>query len=149
MDLQLKLEVLVIPVSDVDKAKEFYQKLDFRLDADFPINENYRIVQVTPPGSEASIIFGTGLTTAEPGSTQGLHVIVTDIVKTRAELVSRGIDVSDVFHDETGAFHQAGTTGRVTGPAPERPSYGSFASFSDPDGNGWVIQEVVTRAPGR
>jgi catechol 2,3-dioxygenase-like lactoylglutathione lyase family enzyme len=147
--MELKLEVLVLPVSDVDAAKAFYEKLDFRHDADFVINEGYRIVQLTPPGSPTSIIFGTGITTAEPGSTQGLHLVVSDIETVRKELVGRGVDVSEVFHDETGAFHQAGTTGRVAGPAADHASYGSFASFSDPDGNGWVLQEITTRLPGR
>lgn len=147
--MELKLEVIVLPVSDVDRAKAFYENLDFRLDADFAITPGYRIVQLTPPGSEASIIFGEGLTTATPGSVQGLHAVVTDILTAHAELTGRGVEVSEVFHDETGAFHHAGTEGRVAGPDPERRSYGSFASFSDPDGNGWVLQEIVTRAPGR
>lgn len=147
--MDMKLEVAVLPVSDVDRAKDFYTTAGFRLDADFAIEEGYRIVQVTPPGSEASIIFGEGLTTAEPGSTQGLHLVVTDIVAAKDELQDKGVDVSELFHDATGAFHHAGTTARVSGPDPERRDYGSFASFSDPDGNGWVLQEVVTRAPGR
>jgi catechol 2,3-dioxygenase-like lactoylglutathione lyase family enzyme len=147
--MDMKLEVVVLPVSDVDRAKEFYQKLDFRLDADFAVSDDYRVVQLTPPGSQTSIIFGTGLTNAEPGSTQGLQVVVTDIESAHADLASRGVDVSDVFHDETGVFHHAGTAGRLPGLAPNRASYGSFASFSDPDGNGWIVQEVVTRLPGR
>ncbi len=147
--MDLKLEVLVIPVSDVDRAKEFYQKLDFRLDADFVVSDDYRVVQLTPPGSPASIIFGQGLTNAAPGSTEGLHLVVTDIEAARADLAARGVDISEVFHEANGVFHHAGTEGRVPGLHPTRASYGSFASFSDPDGNGWVLQEIVTRAPGR
>jgi catechol 2,3-dioxygenase-like lactoylglutathione lyase family enzyme len=147
--VDLKLEVIVLPVADVDRAKAFYEALGFRLDADFSPEPDYRVVQLNPPGSECAIIFGTGLTAAEPGSVQGLHLIVTDIEKAREELVGRGADVSEVFHDSTGIFHHAGTGGRVSGPDPERRSYGSFASFSDPDGNGWVLQEIVQRAPGR
>jgi catechol 2,3-dioxygenase-like lactoylglutathione lyase family enzyme len=147
--VDFKLEVLVLPVSDVDRAKSFYQKLLFRLDADFLISEGYRIIQLTPPGSECSIIFGEGLTTAPAGSVQGLHLVVTDIEAARTEMIARGAEVGDIFHDETGAFHHAGTKGRVPGPAPDRASYGSFASFSDPDGNGWVLQEITQKAPGR
>ena len=147
--MDLKLEVLVIPVSDVDRAKAFYEQLGFRLDADFPFGDDFRVVQVTPPGSEASVILGNGVSAAAPGSVQGLHLIVTDIEAARAELVARGANVSEVWHDADGVFHHAGTANRVSGPHPERASYGSFASFEDPDGNGWVLQEVVTRAPGR
>lgn len=147
--MDMKLEVVVIPVSDVDRAKTFYEALGFRLDADFPISETFRVVQVTPPGSEASIIFGTGTTTAEPGSVQGLHLVVTDIVAARAEIAGHGVDISEVFHDADGAFHHPGNANRVAGPHPDRADYGSFASFSDPDGNGWVLQEINTRAPGR
>ncbi len=145
----MKFEVAVLPVSDVDRAKEFYTNAGWRLDADFPIEDGYRIVQVTPPGSEASIIFGEGLTTAAPGSSQGLHLIVSDILAAKAELESKGIEVSEPFRDETGAFHHAGTARRVEGVDPERRSYITFASFSDPDGNGWVLQEITQRAPGR
>ncbi|WP_371784514.1 VOC family protein [Streptosporangium subroseum] len=147
--MDLKLEVLTLPVSDVDRAKAFYENLGFRLDADFVVDEDFRVVQLTPPGSEASVIIGNGVTSALPGSVQGLHVIVTDIVAARADLAARGVDISEVFHDAGGVFHHAGTEGRVAGPDPERRSYGSFASFDDPDGNGWVLQEIVTRAPGR
>jgi predicted lactoylglutathione lyase len=147
--VDLKLEVVVLPVADVDRAKQYYEALGFRLDADFSPNPDYRVVQLNPPGSECAIIFGQGITTAAPGSVQGLHLIVTDVEKAREELVSRGADVSEVFHDSTGVFHHAGTEARVSGPDAERRSYGSFASFSDPDGNGWVLQEVVQRAPGR
>lgn len=147
--MDLKLEVLVIPVGDVDKAKAFYEQLGFRLDADFSSSDDFRVVQVTPPGSQASIIFGKGVSAGAPGSAQGLHLVVTDIEAAREELVARGADVSEVWHDADGIFHHAGDANRVPGPHPERASYGSFLSFSDPDGNGWIVQEVVTRAPGR
>ncbi|WP_007512460.1 VOC family protein [Pseudofrankia saprophytica] len=147
--MDMKLEVVVIPVSDVDKAKEFYVSLGWRLDADFATDEPFRVVQVTPPGSPSSVIFGTGLTTATPGSAQGLHLVVNDVEAARAELAGLGVDVSEVFHDAGGVFHHAGTQGRVPGPDPERRSYSSFVSFSDPDGNGWVVQEITTRLPGR
>jgi catechol 2,3-dioxygenase-like lactoylglutathione lyase family enzyme len=146
---QMKLEVVVIPVSDVDRAKDFYKTLEWRLDADFATSENFRVLQFTPPGSEASIIFGKGVTSAAPGSVQGLHLTVYDIEAAHAELVDRGVEVSEIFHDAGGIFHHAGTEGRVAGPDPKRGDYASFASFSDPDGNGWVLQEVKTRAPGR
>ena len=147
--MDMRLEVVVLPVSDVDKAKQFYESLGWRLDADFVADEHFRVVQLTPPGSPCSIIFGTGVSTATPGSAQGLHLVVTDIEAARAELVSRGVDASGVFHDAGGVFHHAGTAGRVPGPDPERNSYSSFVSFSDPDGNGWVLQEITTRLPGR
>lgn len=149
MSIALKLEVLVIPVSDVDRAKAFYEGLGFRLDADFSTSEAFRVVQVTPPESEASIIFGTGVSSAAPGSTQDLHLVVSDIVAARAEIAARGVDISEVWHDADGVFHHAGTANRVSGPHPDRADYGSFASFADPDGNGWILQEVITRAPGR
>ncbi|MCW5313017.1 glyoxalase [Nostoc sp. KVJ3] len=145
----MKLEVVVLPVSDVDQAKDFYKTLGWRLDADFVTDEDFRVVQLTPPGSEASIIFGSGVTLAAPGSVQGLYLIVYDIEAARAELVDRGVEVSEVFHDVGGVFHHAGTEGRVPGPDPQRRDYASFASFSDRDGNGWLLQEVKTRAPGR
>jgi catechol 2,3-dioxygenase-like lactoylglutathione lyase family enzyme len=145
----MKLEVLVIPVSDVDRAKRFYETLGWRLDADFVTSKDFRVVQLTPPGSECSIVIGTGVTSAVPGSVQSLHLIVFDIETSRAALIDRGIEVSEVFHDIGGIFHHAGTEGRVAGPDPKRRDYGSFASFSDPDGNGWVLQEVKMRAPGR
>jgi catechol 2,3-dioxygenase-like lactoylglutathione lyase family enzyme len=147
--VDMKLEVVLLPVSDVDRAKSFYERMGFRLDADFPISDGYRIVQLTPPGSECSIIFGEGLTSAAPGSIEGLQLTVYDIEAARAELIGRGVDVSEPFHDATGAFHHAGTEGRVTGPDPARSDYGSFASFDDPDGNGWLLQEIKVRAPGR
>jgi catechol 2,3-dioxygenase-like lactoylglutathione lyase family enzyme len=147
--MDMKLEVVVVPVSDVDKAKGFYQALGWRLDADFVTGEDFRVIQLTPPGSPCSVIFGTGITSATPGSAQGLQLVVTDVEAARTELTKRGADVSEVFHDAGGVFHHAGTAGRVTGPAPEHQSYGSFVSFSDPDGNEWFVQEVTERLPGR
>ncbi len=147
--LDMKLEVVVIPVSDVDRAKNFYAGLGWRLDADFATGDDFRVIQFTPPGSPCSIIFGKGLTLAAPGSAQGLHLIVSDVVAAHAELVARGVDVSEVFHDARGVFHRGGREGRVSGPDPERRSYASFASFSDPDGNGWLFQEITERLPGR
>ncbi len=146
---EFRLEVVVLPVADVDRAKQFYSSLGWRLDADLARDEGYRVVQFTPPGSLCSIIFGTGLTAAAPGSFEGLQLTVYDIDEARADLLDRGIDVSEPFHDVTGVFHHAGTTGRVDGPAPEHADYGSFASFNDPDGNGWLLQEIKTRLPGR
>jgi catechol 2,3-dioxygenase-like lactoylglutathione lyase family enzyme len=146
---EFRLEVVVVPVSDVDRAKSFYDSLGWRLDADLAKGDSYRVVQFTPPGSTCSIIFGTGLTDSAPGSFEGLQLTVYDIDKARADLLERGIDVSETFHDVTGVFHHAGTNGRVDGPAPEHADYGSFAAFSDPDGNGWLLQEIRTRLPGR
>jgi len=147
--MEMKLEVVVVPVSDVDRAKQFYESLGWRLDADFATGADFRVVQLTPPGSECSIIIGTGVTTATPGSTQDLQLTVFDVEAARAELVERGVDVSEPFHDVDGIFHHAGTEGRVPGPDPKRTDYGSFASFSDPDGNGWLLQEIKIRLPGR
>jgi len=147
--VDMKLEVVVLPVADVDRAKDFYKALGWREDADFAIGADFRVVQMTPPGSACSVIFGTGITSAAPGSAQGLQLTVTDIEAARAGLAASGVDVSGVFHDAGGVFHHAGTEGRVAGPAPDHKSYGSFASFSDPDGNGWLLQEITTRLPGR
>jgi catechol 2,3-dioxygenase-like lactoylglutathione lyase family enzyme len=147
--MDMKLEVVLVPVSDVDKAKDFYAGMGWRLDADFVKGEDFRVVQLTPPGSACSIIFGTGITSAAPGSADGLQLVVDDIEAARKELISKGVEVSETFHDAGGVFHHAGTAGRVTGPAPDHATYGSFASFSDPDGNGWFIQEITTRLPGR
>ncbi|MEN3356786.1 MAG: hypothetical protein V7637_768 [Mycobacteriales bacterium] len=147
--MDMRLEVIVVPVSDVDRAKSFYKALGWREDADVVTGEEFRVVQLTPPGSTCSIIFGTGVTSAAPGSAEGLHLIVSDVVAARAELAGHGVDVSEVFHDAGGVFHHAGTADRVTGPDPDRTSYASFASFSDPDGNGWVLQEITARLPGR
>jgi catechol 2,3-dioxygenase-like lactoylglutathione lyase family enzyme len=145
----MRLEIVVLPVSDVDRAKEFYLGLGWRLDADFVVDDDFRVVQLTPPGSPCSIIFGAGVTDAAPGSAGGLYLVVDDIEAARAELVGNGAQVTEIFHDADGVFHHAGTTARVPGPDPERRSYCSFASFSDPDGNGWMLQEVTTRLPGR
>ena len=140
--VNLKLEVVVIPVADVDRAKRFYGGLGWRLDADFAIGDGFRVVQFTPPGSPCSIHFGTGITSAVPGSVRGLYLVVSDIEAARAELVDRGVDVSEVFH-------RAGPGKTLSGRDPERRSYMSFASFSDSDGNGWLLQEVTVRLPGR
>ena len=150
-NVDMKLEAVVIPVSDVDRAKEFYGSLGWRLDADFAFDNGFRVVQFTPPGSGCSVQFGTNITSAAPGSAQGLYLVVSDIEAARDELAARGVEVSEVFHPGTpGAqFQPDGTSGRVGGPAPEHASYGSFATFSDPDGNGWLLQEVTTRLPGR
>jgi catechol 2,3-dioxygenase-like lactoylglutathione lyase family enzyme len=147
----MKLEVVVIPVSDVDRAKEFYGRLGWRLDADRAVGDSFRIVQLTPPGSGCSIQFGAGVTPAAPGSAQNLYLIVSDIEAARDELLAHGVEASEVFHEGApGArFHQDGTNGRVGGPAPKDASYGSFVSFTDPDGNSWLFQEVTTRLPGR
>jgi catechol 2,3-dioxygenase-like lactoylglutathione lyase family enzyme len=149
MAMDYKLEVVVIPVSDVDRAKSFYQGLGWRLDADFFTGPEFRVVQMTPPGSACAVIFGTGLTTATPGSADGMQLVTGDIDAARADLAGRGAPVSGIFHDAGGVFHRAGTANRVAGPAPEHKSYGSWVSFADPDGNSWYVQEVTTRLPGR
>ena len=150
-NVDMKLEAVIIPVSDVDRAKEFYGNLGWRLDADFPFDNGLRVVQFTPPGSGCSVQFGTNVTSAAPGSAQGLYLIVSDIEAARGELAARGAGISEVFHAGTpGAqFQPDGTNGRVSGPAPGHASYRSFARFSDPDGNGWLLQEITTRLPGR
>ena len=145
----MKLEVVVVPVSDVDRAKAFYESLGFRMDIDYVDGDDFRVVQFTPPGSECSIIIGAGITSAPAGSADGLQLVVSDIVAAREELINRGVEVSEPFHDAGGIFHHAGERARVSGPDPERGDYGSFVSFSDPDGNGWFVQEVKVRAPGR
>ncbi|MET8422109.1 VOC family protein [Streptomyces sp. NPDC005077] len=157
--MDLKLEMIVLPVSDIDRTKAFYEAVGFRLDVDYTASDDFRVVHFTPPGSECSIIFGEGMTPTAPGTTQGLYLIVTDIEEAHAELTSRGIDVSEVFHDAGGLLHHGHDDGsavhhgtgqeRRTGPHPDRASYGSYLTFSDPDGNGWVLQEVTQRAPGR
>ena len=149
--VDLKLEAVVIPVTDVDRTKSFYGSLGWRLDADFAFDNGFRVVQFTPPGSPASIQFGTSITTAEPGSAQGIYLVVADVQAARDELAALGVEVSDVFHAKSpGAqFQTDGTTGRVDGRADGRASYGSFATFRDPDGNGYLLQEVTTRLPGR
>jgi catechol 2,3-dioxygenase-like lactoylglutathione lyase family enzyme len=149
--VDLKLEVVVIPVSDVDRAKHFYGSLGWRLDADFAFDNGFRVVQFTPPGSGCSVQFDTNITSAAPGSVRGLYLIVSEIEAAREELVARGAAMSEVFHAGTpGAqFQRDGASGRLSGPAPDRASYRTFASFSDPDGNGWLLQEIKTRLPGR
>jgi|SRR5689334_2027969 catechol 2,3-dioxygenase-like lactoylglutathione lyase family enzyme len=147
--IDMKLEVVVIPVSDIGRAKRFYGDLGWRFDAEFASSDEFHLVQFTPPGSPCSIIFGQGITSAMPGSAQGLYLIVSDIEAARADLVDRGVEVSEVFHDVGGVFHHAGREGRLNGPDPQRRSYASFVSFSDPDGNGWFLQEVTARLPGR
>ncbi|HEV7400514.1 MAG TPA: VOC family protein [Solirubrobacterales bacterium] len=146
---EMRLEVVVLSVSDVDRAKRFYEGLGWRLDADLAVEDGYRVVQLTPPGSACSIIFGEGVTSAPPGSSEGLQLSVFDIDAARADLIARGVNASETFHDVTGIFHHAGTDGRGSGPAPEHADYGSFVAFSDPDGNGWLLQEIQTRLPGR
>ena len=144
--LDMKLEVVILPVSDAERAKQFYASLGWREDADFVFSEDFRVLQFTPPGSQASIIFGTGVTPAVPGSGGSLLLAVDDIEAARAELIERGVDVSEVFHGV--AFDATGQR-REPGPDPERKSYSSYASFSDPDGNEWLLQEVTSRLPGR
>ncbi len=150
----MKLEVVVIPVSDVDRAKGFYGRLGWRLDADYDKGDDFRVIQFTPPGSGCSVIFGKNVTAAAPGSAHGLYLIVSDIEAARDELLGRGVEISEVFHDAGGVY--AGTDEpylfgelRVSGPDPEHRSYRSFASFGDPDGNGWLLQEITARLPDR
>jgi catechol 2,3-dioxygenase-like lactoylglutathione lyase family enzyme len=152
--VDMKLEVVVVPVSDVARAKSFYEKLGWRLDAEFGDGADFSVLQFTPPGSPASVIFGKNVTPAPPGSAQGLYLVVSDIEAAREELIARGAEVSEVFHGASGIY--AGTdepflfgTHRVNGPDPDRGSYRSYVSFKDPDGNGWLLQEVTTRLPGR
>jgi catechol 2,3-dioxygenase-like lactoylglutathione lyase family enzyme len=144
--MDVKLEVVILPVSDVDRAKQFYQDLGWRLDADFPISADFRIVQITPTGSTASIIFGTGIKGVTPGAAERLLLVVEDIEAARAEFVSRGVNVSEIFH---GTGFRPGGAGRLPGLDPERRSYSSFVSFNDPDGNEWLVQEIKQRLPGR
>ena len=148
--VDMKFEVIVIPVADVDRSKAFYTKLGWRLDADFPFDNGFRIVQFTPPGSGCSVQFGTKITTAAPGSAQGLYLIVSHVEAARKELVARGVEVSEVFHTlKPGAQFRPESNGRVSGPDPGHGSYSSFATFNDPDGNTWLFQEIATRLPGR
>lgn len=145
----MKLEIVIVPVSDVDRAKRFYAGLGWRLDIDYAAqDDDYRVVQFTPPGSGCSVMFGTSMTTAAPGSLQSVHLVVSDIEATRDDLRRRGVEVSQPFHDPGGVFHRVGPRGRVGGLNPQRKSYTSYVSFSDPDGNGWVIQEVTARLSG-
>ena len=153
-NMDMKLEVVVLPVGDVDRAKQFYEKIEWRLDADFAAGNDFRVIQFTPPGSACSVIFGRNVTAAAPGSAQGLYLIVSNIAAAREELLGRGVEMSEMFHDAAGVY--AGKDEpylfrrrRVTGLDPERRSYRSFASFNDPDGNGWLLQEITTRLAGR
>jgi catechol 2,3-dioxygenase-like lactoylglutathione lyase family enzyme len=149
--VDLKLEAVVLPVADADRSKAFYAGLGWRLDADFAFDNGFRVVQFTPPGSPCSVQFGTRITSAPPGSAQGLYLIVSDIAAAREELISRGAEVGDVFHSGApGAqLDPEGLSGRVIGPDPDHKSYSTFATFEDPDGNGWLLQEVIDRLPGR
>jgi catechol 2,3-dioxygenase-like lactoylglutathione lyase family enzyme len=151
--MDLKFEIVVIPVADVDRAKEFYTSLGWRLDIDAGNGKDYRIVQFTPPGSACSIIFGKNVTAAAPGSTQGLYLIVSDIATARKALLDLGVKVSDAFHGDVGVYEGSDEPflfgrHRASGPDPDQTSYRSYASFHDPDGNGWLLQEVTTRLPG-
>lgn len=148
---EMRLEVLVLPVSDVDRAKDFYETLGWRLDADVSTGGDFRLVQFTPPGSSCSVHFGTGLTSAAPGSSEAVHLVVSDIEAVRDGLAGRGVDVSNVFHCAEGFACRFGphATERADGPAPDHATYASFVAFADPDGNGWLLQEVTTRLPGR
>ncbi len=149
--MDMELEVVVVPVSDVDRAKQFYKDLGWREDVDFVTSADFRIVQLTPPGSACSIQFGTGISAARPGSAQGLYLVVPDVEAARRELLDRGAAVSDVFHEKgPGArFRPVGDASRAPGPDPNRGTYRSFASFTDPDGNGWILQEITSRLSGR
>jgi catechol 2,3-dioxygenase-like lactoylglutathione lyase family enzyme len=152
--VDMKFEIVVIPVSDIDRAKAFYANLGWRLDADYDNGSDFRVIQFTPPGSGCSVIFGRNVTAAAPGSAQGLYLIVSDIAAARAEVLRRGVQIGEVFHGADGVYagpdepYLFGRT-RVNGPDPEHRSYRSFASFSDPDGNGWLFQEITARLPGR
>jgi catechol 2,3-dioxygenase-like lactoylglutathione lyase family enzyme len=151
--MDMKLEAVVLPVSDVDRAKQFYTSLGWREDADFVADDDFRIVQLTPLGSAASIQFGSGVSSAAPGSAQSLYLVVEDVAAARADLLARGVGVSDVWHEQgpvtRARFDADAAPGRVAGPDPQGRSYSSFASFSDPDGNGWLLQEITSRLPGR
>ena len=147
--MYMRLEVIVLPVGHVERAKRFYRSAGFREDVDYALGDDFRVVQFTPPGSAASIIFGKGITSAPPGSVQGLNLVVYDIEAAREDLVGRGVDVGEVFHDLSGVFYHLSPVHEVPGRDPARRDYVSFARFSDPDGNGWVLQEVKHRASGR
>ena len=145
----MRVEVVVVPVADVDRSRRFYEQLGWRFDTELKSDDGVRLVQFTPPGSRCSVSFGEGITSAEPGSVDGLVLAVHDVEASRAALVARGVDISEVFHDAGGVFHHTGTDGRVSGPHPERRTYASWASFKDPDGKGFLLQEITSRAPGR
>lgn len=147
--MDLRLEIVVLPVTDVDRSKAFYEGIGFRLDADFATDRGLRVVQFTPPGSHASVILGEKLTSAAPGSVRGLHLVTGNLEQARAELAERGVSISPIWHDRDGVFHWAGDANRVDGPDAAHDSYSSYASFDDPDGNEWIIQQVVDRLPGR
>jgi catechol 2,3-dioxygenase-like lactoylglutathione lyase family enzyme len=147
--IDMRLEVVVIPVSNVDRAKRFYTDLGWRLDIDYRAEDDFRVIQFTPPGSGCSVIFGENVTAAAPGSAKGLHLIVSDIEAARDELLRRGIAISEPFHDGGGIFHHVEGASLLRGPNPQRKSYASYASFGDPDCNGWVLQEVTARLTGR
>ena len=152
--VDMKLEIVIIPVSDVARAKEFYGRVGWRLDAEFASGGDFHVIQFTPPGSGCSVIFGKNVTAAAPGSAQGLYLIVSDIEAARAELLSRGVKISEVFHDASGVYDGPDEPylfgrRRINGRDPDGRSYRSFASFNDPDGNGWLFQEITTRLPGR
>ena len=149
LPFDMTLEIVVVPVTDVDRAKQFYANLGWRLDADFPAPDGFRVIQFTPPGSGCSVMMGRNLTSAPAGTARGLYLVVRDLAAARAELLSRGVDVSEPFHDAGGIFHRADGSRDVIGLNPERKSYGSFARFSDPDGNEWFLQEITQRLPGR
>ncbi|MFJ9346488.1 VOC family protein [Streptomyces sp. NPDC101237] len=140
--MDMKLEVVVLPVSDVDRAKAFYEALGFCLDADHVTDDTYRVVHMTPPGSPCSVLFGVGVTLAPPGSAQGLHLVVSDIEEAHRELTARGVAVGGIFHDTSEIFHRCTDERQVGGPDPQRRRYRSYAAFADPDGNGWVLQEA-------
>jgi catechol 2,3-dioxygenase-like lactoylglutathione lyase family enzyme len=146
--IDMSFELLVLPVSDVDRAKRFYADLGWHCDIDHKAETGLRIVQFTPPGSAGAIMFGDEISDAPPGTVQGLHVIVSDIDAARSDLLARGIEVSGTFHDEAGIFHRIGPEGNIAGPNPQRKSYASYARFCDPDGNGWVLQEITARLSG-
>jgi catechol 2,3-dioxygenase-like lactoylglutathione lyase family enzyme len=143
--VEMRLEVVVLPVTDIDRAKRFYAALGWRLDIDTSTGADFRLIQFTPPGSDCSVIFGKGITNAAPGSVQGLHLVVSDIEVALEDLLRRGIPISAPFHDAGGIFHRTGAEGHAPGPNPQRKSYASYAAFNDPDGNGWVLQGVTVR----
>ncbi len=148
--VDMKLEVVVLPVSDVERAKEFYAGLGWRLDADFTFDNGFRIVQLTPPGSPASLQFGTNMTTAAPGSTQNTYLVVSDMEAARAALIARGADVTEAYHAASpGSQFRPDPAGHLAGSADDHATYQTYARFSDPDGNGWLLQEITTRLPGR